>query len=79
MQPEEAAQIVAQARARHTFPTRTLMREGVWGFLGRVLVKSFVTPEESFKRFSDETRRVARETEIHKLERGQGCLVTWTG
>jgi L-ascorbate metabolism protein UlaG (beta-lactamase superfamily) len=33
MPPEEAAQIVARASARHAFPTRTLMHEGVWGLL----------------------------------------------
>lgn len=76
MQPEEAAEIVARAAARHAFPTRTLMHEGVWGLLGRVLVKSFVTPEESFRRFSDELRRIGPTTAIHRLDRGQGCLVT---
>jgi len=74
MTPEEAAKVVARARARHAFATRTLMHEGVWGLLGRVLVKSFIKPQESFERFSDELRRLSPGTEIHKLERGQGCV-----
>jgi L-ascorbate metabolism protein UlaG (beta-lactamase superfamily) len=75
MAPEEAALLAARSGARHVFPTRTLMHERVWGILGWMIVKSFVPPEKSLKRFSDELRRIAPAVKIHKLERGQGCVV----
>jgi len=71
MQPEEAADIAEKTGARHVFPTRTLMHEGVCGLLGKVLVKTFVEPEEAYRRFSARFKEKASDRNLHRLERGQ--------